>query len=167
MGNKDLLPSQKLAIRLEERLELEKRWSDRIAGFLTSFFGTVSFLLINVAIFVVWILINMGLIKAITPFDPFPFGLLTMIVSLEAIVLSVIVLISQNQTSKAADLRQELDFIVTLQAEEEITRILTMLDEVHDHLGLNPQDDEELTDMKRKIDLNHLREILRRHSRFS
>ena len=90
-----------------------------------------------------------------------------MVVSLEAIFLSVIVLISQNRTSKIADLRQELDFIVTLQAEEEITRILTMLDEVHDHLGLNPKDDKELTEMKRKIDINRLREILRRHSRFS
>ncbi len=167
MENKDLLPSQKLALRLEERLELEKRWSDRVAGFLTSSFGTVSFLLCNVTIFFIWILINIGLIKGITPFDPFPFGLLTMVVSLEAIFLSVIVLISQNRTSKIADLRQELDFIVTLQAEEEITRILTMLDEVHDHLGLNPKDDKELTEMKRKIDINRLREILRRHSRFS
>ncbi len=151
-----------MVMRLEEKINRNRSWSEKLADALTSSFGTVEFLLVNTVFFILWLLVNLGFLPGVAPFDRFPFGLLTMIVSLEAIFLSVIVLISQNRSSKVASLRQELDFIVNIQAEEEITRILNMLDEIHDHLGLDPHDDKELARMKHKTDINRLRETLMR-----
>jgi uncharacterized membrane protein len=156
----ELLTSQKAAFSLEEKLEKSKFWTDRLADFLTHFFGTVQFLLLNAIVFAIWVLVNLGGISSIPVFDPYPFGLLTMLVSLEAIILATVVLITQNRLHKVDSLREELDFIVTLQAEEESTRILKMLDEIHDHLGLNPNDDHELRLMKKRTDVEKLRKML-------
>ena len=79
---------------------------------------------------------------------------------MEAIFLSIIVLISQNRSGEIDDLREELALQINVRAEEEITRIINMLDEIHDHLGLNPEDDSELKAMKQKIDLNRMKEDL-------
>ena len=63
----------------------------RIADQLTSTFGSIAFLLFNILLFAAWMLINLGKVPGISPFDPFPFVLLTTTVSLEAIILSIIV----------------------------------------------------------------------------
>lgn len=126
---------------------------DRYADFLTNSFGTIWFLTINAVIFLLWILINSGLIPTIKVFDPYPYGLLTTIVSLEAIALSIIVLITQNRTNKLDELRDELDLEINIKAESEITRIINMLDEIHDHLGMPAKDDKELIRMKRKTNI--------------
>ncbi len=133
---------------------------DRYADFLTKSFGTVWFLTMNAVFFLAWILINSGLIPHIPVFDPYPYGLLTTAVSLEAIFLSVIVLISQNRSSEIDQLREELDLHINIKAEHEITRVLTMLDEIHDHLGLPSEDDAELKTMKHKTNINRLRNEL-------
>src|SRR3989344_1966127 len=160
MKEGEMLTSEKEALKLRKRIETEERWTDHLADKLTEYFGTVEFLILNGLLFVFWIVANCGLIPGIAPFDPYPYGLLTMIVSLEAIFLATIVLITQNRMHKVDTLRGELDFIVTLQVEEESTRILRMLDEIHDHLGLNPKDDHELRLMKKRTDIEHLRKML-------
>ncbi len=132
---------------------------DQIADFFTHSFGTVIFLILNVIFFLLWILINTGK-TPIGVFDPFPFGLLTMIVSLEAIFLTIIVLISQNRAGNIAYLRDEIDFEINVQAEDEITKILNILDEIHDHLGLKAEDDNELATMKQKTNLEGIRDRL-------
>lgn len=132
---------------------------DRIADFFTHSFGTVTFLIFNALFFLVWIVINIG-DTAIGVFDPFPFGLLTMIVSLEAIFLTIIVLISQNRAGNIAYLRDEIDFEINVQAEDEITKILNILDEIHDHLGLKAEDDNELVTMKQKTSIEGIRDRL-------
>jgi uncharacterized membrane protein len=73
-----------------------------------------------------WIIWNLGF-AGLTPFDPFPFGLLTMIVSLEAIFLSTFVLISQNRQAKLGDRRADLDLQIDLLAEHEVTRLLCLV----------------------------------------
>ena len=78
--------------------------------------------------FIVWITINLRWIPGVKPFDPFPFGLLTMIVSLEAIFLSTFVLVSQNRMTVLADKRADLDLQINLLSEYEVTRILTLVD---------------------------------------
>lgn len=133
---------------------------DRYADFLSNSFGTVWFLLLNASFFLGWILINSDLISFIPAFDPYPYGLLTTIVSLEAIFLSIIVLISQNRASEIDELREELDLHINIKSENEITRILNMLDEIHDHLGLPPEDDAELKTMKHKTNINRIRSEL-------
>lgn len=140
----------------KERLKTRRKTVDIIADFMTNYFGTVSFFTANAILFASWTVLNLGLVPGIKIFDPYPFNFLTMVVSLEAIFLSVIVLISQNRSSKIADLREETNFAINARAEEEITKILKILDEVHDHIGLNPIDDQELTEMKKNLDIEEL-----------
>ncbi len=148
------------------KLEKNKNRVDRFADFLRDYFGTVWFLIINAVIFLGWLLINSGLIPNFKIFDPFPYGLLTTIVSLEAIFLSIIVLISQNRASKIEDLREEINLEINIQAEKEITRIINMLDEVHDHLGLGAIDDAELKKMKKKTNIDGIQnELLRENGK--
>jgi uncharacterized membrane protein len=83
---------------------------NRLTDGITNFAGSISFVYLHTVWFSVWILINLGLLGAAVAFDRFPFGLLTMIVSLEAIFLSTFVMISQNRQASRADIRSELDF---------------------------------------------------------
>jgi uncharacterized membrane protein len=87
-----------------------KRAEDRVADRITTFAGSMNFVYIHAAWFAVWIAANVGLFGAALVFDAFPFGLLTMIVSLEAIFLSTFVMISQNRQAERADIRSDLDF---------------------------------------------------------
>ncbi len=139
------------------KLTKKKGVFDRCADFLTNSFGTFWFLFINAVIFFGWLLLNSNIIPSSLKFDPFPYGLLTTAVSLEAIFLSIFVLISQNRASEIDELREELDLQINIRAESEITKILNMLDDIHDHLGLQPYDDEELKEMKQKTNIADIR----------
>jgi len=94
-----------------------KRAQDRAADRVTDFAGSLNFVYIHGVWFGIWILINIGLIGSALTFDKFPFGLLTMIVSLEAIFLSTFVMVSQNRQAARADVRAELDFETNLRSE--------------------------------------------------
>jgi uncharacterized membrane protein len=150
------LTQEDLAEHLKSRLAFKQSWADRFADFMTKEFGTVTFLFANGIVFLVWILWNEGML-GFEPFDPFPYSLLTMVVSLEAIALSIIVLISQNRQGHIAEIREKLDFEIDVRSEEEITKILFMLEEIQNHLGIDHQgDDGELQQMKQKVDLSRL-----------
>lgn len=127
----------------------------QVADDLTAICGSTSFLLFHIVWFTSWIVINTGLISGIKPFDPFPFGLLTMIVSLEAIFLAIFILVSQNRQSYVASLREETHLRVNLIAEEEITKVLEILAEVRGKLGIK-RHDPELEDMLNRIDTNYI-----------
>lgn len=135
--------------------------SDRVADALTKGFGGMIFLLINCYWFVVWIVLNTNLIPGLKPFDPFPFGLLTMIVSLEAIVLSIIVLISQNRAAHIDTLRSELQLQVNLIAEEEITKSLEVLADIRKKVGIK-KDDPELERMLERINTSYIERSLQK-----
>jgi uncharacterized membrane protein len=90
---------------------------DRVADRITAFAGSLNFVYIHTVWFAVWILLNVGALGAALTFDKFPFGLLTMIVSLEAIFLSTFVMVSQNRQAERADIRSQLDFETNLRAE--------------------------------------------------
>jgi uncharacterized membrane protein len=98
-------------------LEAVLRTQDRVADRITNFAGSLNFVYLHSLWFGVWVLINVGLIGVSAEFDKFPFGLLTMIVSLEAIFLSTFVMVSQNRQSARADVRAELDFETNLRSE--------------------------------------------------
>src|SRR5205814_4124562 len=89
----------------------------RTADRITSFAGSLNFVYIHSIWFGVWILFNIGLFGGALTFDEYPFGLLTMIVSLEAIFLSTFVMVSQNRQAARADIRSELDFETNLRSE--------------------------------------------------
>ena len=142
------------------KLEKSKSRIDRCADFLRDYFGTIWFLIINAVIFTGWLLLNSGFIPNFKVIDPYPHGFLTTAVSLEAIFLSIIVLISQNRANEIDELREELDLQINIKAESEITRIVNMLDEIHDHLGLPKMDDAELKKMKIKTNIGDIQDEL-------
>jgi uncharacterized membrane protein len=90
---------------------------DKLTDRITSFAGSMRFVYLHAAWFGLWIAVNAGLFGAALVFDKFPYGLLTMIVSLEAIFLSTFVMISQNRQAARADVRAELDFETNLRSE--------------------------------------------------
>lgn len=131
----------------------------RISDDLNNSFGSTTFLLINVVWFFVWIIINLGLIPNLEPFDPFPFGLLTMALSIEAIILAIFILVSQNRQSYVSSMREELHLQINLIAEEEITKSLKLLDEIRTKLGIN-EEDPELKEMIQRINTGYIERTL-------
>lgn len=139
-----------------EAKELKKRsWSVRLADDLTSVFGSFLFLTLNILFFVVWILANTGNLSGVTPFDKFPFPLMTTIVSLEAIVLTLIVLMSQNRQSFISNLRQEIDMQVNIASEREITKILQVLVKIAEKQGIKLSD-KDITEMLKEIEVSYI-----------
>ncbi len=134
-------------IGLRIKTASERTMQDRIADGITDFAGHLKFVYIHVIWFGAWILINTGKL-GFKPFDPFPYGLLTMIVSLEAIFLSTFVMISQNRMSDDAERRANLHLHIGLLTEHETTRILQMLDAIQDKLGIDNDSDSELADLE-------------------
>ena len=98
-----------------------------MADWIAWFSGSVSFLILNALIFLVWIVLN-TIPLGITFFDPYPFGFLTMVVSLEAIFLSCFVLISQNRQEEKDRQRSENDYLVNLKAEIEVRSLHQKVD---------------------------------------
>ena len=111
-----------------------KRSQDHAADKVTGFAGSLKFVYLHSAWFAIWVLCGIGVFGAALKFDPFPFGLLTMVVSLEAIFLSTFVMVSQNRQSARADLRAELDFETNLRAEIWAVHIGAALGIDHDHV---------------------------------
>jgi uncharacterized membrane protein len=134
-------------IRLRLKAARERSLQDRIADAITSFSGRMVFVYAHIVWFGVWILLNTGSL-GVRPFDPFPYGLLTMVVSLEAIFLSTFVLISQNRLSKETERRADLALHIGLLTEHELTRVLQMLDAVQDKMGIENHEDSELADLE-------------------
>lgn len=139
-----------------EAKELKKRpFVIKIADYLTSAFGSVSFLLLNVALFSFWILANQERIPNVSAFDSFPYPLLTTIVSLEAIFLSIIVLMSQNRQNHVSTIREELDMQVNRIAEKEITKSLLILKKIAEKQGIKVED-HELDEMLKNLEMSYI-----------
>ena len=112
--------------------------------------------------FVFWILVNTNQIETISPFDPFPFSLLTTIVSLEAIILAIFVLISQNRNSKVDDLREETHLQINLIAEKEITKLMKMMEILLEKQGVDLSQDPELKKLLKPISEEEIEEKLKK-----
>jgi len=100
---------------------------------------------------IAWLIWNSGLFN-VPQFDPFPYGLLTMIVSLEAIFLSIFVLMSQGRESRIAELREELTLQVNLRVEEEVTKTLHLVAGLYTRLGFTMGHDPDLKEMLQPLD---------------
>lgn len=132
-----------LRVKAQNRRSLQ----NVIADAITAFSGRMMFVYVHILWFAVWIILNTGLV-GIEAFDPFPYGLLTMIVSLEAIFLSTFVLISQNRISEESERRADLNLQIGLLAEHELTRVLQMLDAIQAKMGIENDEDSELADLE-------------------
>ena len=105
----------------------------RAADWISEFSGSLPFLFIHIGVFAVWILMNTGPLAgtAIGGWDPFPYGFLTMCVSLEAIILSVFVLLSQNRQASRDRVRNDIEYHVNLKAELEVAHLHEKFDRQH------------------------------------
>lgn len=127
----------------------------QISDDLTEVCGSTPFLIFHIIVFTGWIVLNINLIPGAIPFDPFPFGLLTMVVSLEAIFLAIFILVSQNRSAYVNTLREEVHLRVNLIAEEEITKSLEVLAEIRKHIGIK-KPDPELEEMLQRTDTGYI-----------
>ena len=121
--------------------------ADRMIGFASS----TPFLVVHAFVFIGWILWNIQAF-GLPQFDPYPYGMLTTIVSLEAIFLSIFVLMTQSRESRIGELREELTLQVNLRMEEEITKTLHLVAGLYARLGLKMADDPELRAMLEPLD---------------
>jgi uncharacterized membrane protein len=132
---------------LKGRADQSRTSAEKLADRMTAAFGSTAFLVFNTIWFVIWIVWNTRIIPGLVPFDVFPFGMLTMVVSLEAIFLSVFVLIAQNRSAKIDQLRAEVDLQVDLIAEEELTKVLQIVSLLAEKQGIDLSQDLELRSM--------------------
>jgi CRP/FNR family transcriptional regulator, cyclic AMP receptor protein len=116
----------KAARNINIEMEVNSTWFEKAADVIAEFSGSMTFLLLNVIWFVVWI--GWNVIPGLEHFDPYPFGFLTMTVSLEAIFLSIFVLISQNRQSEKDRLRADAEYQVNLKAELEVAHLHEKVD---------------------------------------
>ncbi|MDO8626113.1 MAG: DUF1003 domain-containing protein [Candidatus Magasanikbacteria bacterium] len=112
---------------LRAHVDAKRTPGEVAADFLTSRLGTMAFLGINFLFFLIWILINARVLPVVPSFDPYPFHFLTFSVSLEAIFLAIVVLISQKRAAKMEDLREEVDLQIDIIAEHELTSLIKLL----------------------------------------
>ncbi len=129
----DNLLRTRVARNVNDEMEEKLSTLQRIADWIAWFSGSMQFLILNALIFIVWIAINIFPL-GIDQFDPFPFGLLTMIVSLEAIFLSCFVLISQNRQSEKDHIRSDIEYEVNIKAELEVAHLHEKIDHSHEQM---------------------------------
>lgn len=153
---------QEIVENFKARSDRNRTWTERTADNLSAIFGSVEFIAFNALWFGGWIGWNTGLIPGAVAFDPFPFGLLTMIVSLEAIFLSLFILVSQNRASKVEDVREEVDLNINLLTEQEVTKLLHMVDDIHRHLGLSTTHDKQLEALKKTTSVRKIESDIER-----
>jgi uncharacterized membrane protein len=129
-------------VEVERKTLAASRWSDRVSDAISAFAGSLSFVLCHLLAFTAWAGWN-----ALAPeglrFDPYPYGLLTFIVSLEGVLIATFVLIKQNRMAAQSDQRDHLNLQVDLLAEQEMTVMLRMLRRISEHLQIAPDQPEE------------------------
>jgi uncharacterized membrane protein len=113
--------------QLEQNAMADRSSGDRLSDAIAWVAGSSGFVAAHIIFFTVWITLNVGMVASVPIFDPYPFSFLTLVVSLEAIFLSIFVLMSQNRAARLADRRAHLDLQVDLLAERELTVMLHML----------------------------------------
>lgn len=149
-----------LARRQQE--ERRKGRQDAIADAITGFTGSMRFVYIHLAFFGLWILINLGWLPIVEPFDP-TFVALAMVASVEAIFLATFVLISQNRMAALADKRADLDLQVSLLSEHEITRLIQLTAAMARHMGVAASHDPELNELAEDVAPEKVLDEMERH----
>jgi uncharacterized membrane protein len=129
-------------IDLERKALTASSWSARISDAVTRFAGSLWFVLCHLTVFVAWAVWNATAPKHLR-FDPYPYGLLTFVVSLEGVLIATFVLIAQNRMAAQTDRRDHLNLQVDLLAEQEMTLVLRMLRRISERLDIKPQSEEQ------------------------
>jgi uncharacterized membrane protein len=126
------------AIAKLEHDALDRRTlTERVSDVITKLVGNVRFLVAQLLLVSGWCLVNVHVIPGLKAFDPFPFGVLALVVSSESVFLTIFVLISQSRMARQSERRSHLDLQVGMLSEQELTTILQMLQKLCQHLGVN------------------------------
>ena len=129
----DELLRTRVSRNVNEEMEEHSTPLQRIADWIAWFSGSMPFLMINAGWFIIWITLNTTR-TGVPQFDPYPFGLLTMIVSLEAIFLSCFVLVSQNRQAEKDRVRSDIEYEVNIKAELEVTHLHEKTDRIYENM---------------------------------
>src|SRR5437588_4343300 len=132
------------------REEEQATFEERLAGRITKFTGSMGFVYMHLAVFGLWIAVNVGIVPGIQEFDP-SFVILAMAASVEAIFLSTFVLISQNRMAAAEAKRAELDLQISLLAEHEVTKLVALVSAIAARMGIKTEVDPELDELKQDV----------------
>lgn len=132
----------KAIIDLERKALAASSWSARVSDAISRFAGSLWFVLCHLSAFTAWAGWN-ALAPPSLRFDPYPYGLLTFIVSLEGVLIATFVLIAQNRMATQSDRRDHLNLQVDLLAEQELTLMLRMLRQISERLNIQPESGEE------------------------
>ena len=111
--------------------------TERVSDLITKLVANMGFLLAQLILIVSWCLVNLHVIPGLKAFDPFPFGVLALVVSFESVFLTIFVLISQSRMARQSERRSHLDLQVGMLSEQELTTILQMLQKLCQHVGVN------------------------------
>src|SRR5271163_4651786 len=123
--------------KLEEEALERRTPAERASDSIVKLIGSTAFLLLHLLLVVTWAALNLNVIPGIKAFDPFPFGILALIVSSEGVFLTIFVLISQGRMARQSERRSHLDLQVGMLSEQELTTILQMLQKLCQHMGVN------------------------------
>ena len=145
--------------QLEEQARLQQSTWHRCAGAIGEFAGSSVFILLQAALFCGWIWLNRR--GSGWQFDPFPHSWLMLVLALEAIFVSTFVLINQHQMHQRAERRAHVNLQFNLLMEAETTKVLSMLQELREHLGMrDTSDDDELRDLARRTEVQQVVEAI-------
>jgi uncharacterized membrane protein len=147
---------------LEHSALAQRSMSARIGDAIASHAGKMWFIVFHLIWFLLWLWLNSGS-KSRLAFDPFPYQLLSTIVSLESIFLSLFILMSQNRSNIQADQRNHLDLQINLLSEEENTKMLQMLQAICAHHKLAIGKDPEIMAMTKQTEINEVLSELQEH----
>jgi uncharacterized membrane protein len=137
-------------VRRRQQQKVSGGLQDRIADAITRFAGSMRFVYLHLLIYGGWILVNLGWVPVVRPFDP-TFVVLAMVASVEAIFISTFVMISQNRMAAMADRRADLDLQISLLGEHEITKLVTLVAEIAKRMDIPAAHDPELDELRENV----------------
>src|SRR5215213_9036181 len=127
----------KAIVEVERQAMGRASFGERMGQAISDVVGTMTFVTLHAAVMIAWIGWN-ALAPSSLRFDPYPFGLLTFIVSLEGVLIACFVLIAQNRMSRQSDQRDHLNLQVSLLAEQEMTLMLKLIRQISERLAVAP-----------------------------
>jgi len=150
------------AIAKLEHDALERRTpTERLSDVMTKLVGNMGFLLAHLIVIASWSVLNLHMIPGVKAFDPFPFGILALVVSSESVFLTIFVLISQSRMARQSERRSHLDLQVGMLSEQELTTILQMLQKLCQHVGVNVRSSKrEVQSFRKTTDVHTLARVL-------
>jgi uncharacterized membrane protein len=150
--------------RHEQEFYAKRSRADKIGDAVAGFAGNFAFVLIHLAVFTVWMIVNTAHVGPVPHFDPAPFPMLDTVVAIEAILLASFILMRQSGLAKRADERDHLMLQILLLTEREVSAIVKMNQQIAERIGLGAiSTDEEIKEMAKPTSIDNVAEIIQKN----